>query len=58
MKMNLVAETNFQEAAELAYTRDQQRKFGKVEGMLHGIPFSVKDYFDMRGFDTTNGCAA
>jgi fatty acid amide hydrolase len=58
LTLSLIADVNFQEAIELAMVRDSERKRGAQHGLLHGIPFSIKDFFDMKGFDTTNGCAA
>ncbi|KAL4744197.1 amidase signature domain-containing protein [Aspergillus similis] len=36
--------------------RDEEfEKTGKVTGPLHGVPVSIKDRFDVEGFDTTIG---
>ena len=42
-------------ALEAAAQRDQQRKEGKAEGLLFGIPVVVKDNMDVAGYHTTNG---
>lgn len=34
---------------------DHLLRTGKVVGPLHGVPVSVKDRFDVEGFDTTVG---
>ena len=46
---------------QLAIEKDQERAKAKEEGKtlspIHGIPFSVKDFINMKGFLSTVGCA-
>jgi aspartyl-tRNA(Asn)/glutamyl-tRNA(Gln) amidotransferase subunit A len=42
-------------ALEQAAAADRQIKDGKEPGILHGIPFAVKDLFDVKGLPTTAG---
>ena len=52
------AEEAFKDAIAMARERDRERKEGKVRGFLHGLPISIKDTVNMKGFDSTCGCAA
>lgn len=45
IKLNSVIEVN-PDALSIATQLDQERKDGKIRGMLHGIPFMVKDNID------------
>jgi len=42
-------------ALEQAAAADRQIEDGKEPGILHGIPFAVKDLFDVKGLPTTAG---
>ena len=42
-------------ALEQAAAADRQINDGKEPGILHGIPFAVKDLFDVKGLPTTAG---
>jgi len=44
-----------EQALEQARAADRQIKDGKAPGMLHGIPYAVKDLFDVRGLPTAAG---
>eukprot|EP00743_Colponemidia_sp_Colp-15_P002422 GILK01002626.1.p1 GENE.GILK01002626.1~~GILK01002626.1.p1 ORF type:complete len:609 (+),score=87.34 GILK01002626.1:56-1828(+) len=59
--LDLVAEENYDEALKAAEEADAARarakKTGEKLGMLHGIPISLKDQIDQRGFDSTCGLA-
>lgn len=46
----------FDEAVQFAQELDEHlAKTGRVKGPLHGLPVSVKDGFDVRGYDSTLG---
>ena len=34
---------------------DKERQAGKVNGILHGLPCTIKDSFDVQGWLTTSG---
>ena len=59
----LATEENFREAMKLAVACDEETAQARINGTidqlkpLHGIPFSVKDMFDMKGFLNTYGMA-
>ena len=61
VELECLAEVNWTESLELArkadeiYKHDPQR--AKSMSLL-GIPISIKDNFNMKGFDTTVGCAS
>ena len=42
-------------ALEQAAAADRQIRDGKDSGILHGIPYAVKDLFDVKGLPTTAG---
>ncbi|KAL2818140.1 amidase signature domain-containing protein [Aspergillus granulosus] len=51
-----LTEIFFDRALESAKALDKElESTGKVKGPLHGVPVSVKDRFDVQGFDTTVG---
>ncbi|GAB5357558.1 hypothetical protein AAMO2058_000384500 [Amorphochlora amoebiformis] len=50
-----LAETDFETAIAMAKQRDIERKEGKIRGILHGLPVSIKDQIDMKEFDSTCG---
>ena len=56
--LNSNAEERYLEAISDARQRDAERRAGRVRGPLHGVPLSVKDQVNMRGFDSTCGLAS
>ncbi|XXG95131.1 hypothetical protein Hte_001391 [Hypoxylon texense] len=53
---NCLTEVFFQDALTQARQLDEYRqKHGSVVGPLHGIPVTLKDQFNVRGYDTTLG---
>ncbi|EEH41340.1 acetamidase [Paracoccidioides lutzii Pb01] len=53
---NAITEVMFDEALKQARELDRSfKETGKVKGPLHGIPVSLKDQFNVKGFDTTLG---
>ncbi|MGD8212335.1 MAG: amidase family protein, partial [Desulfobacterales bacterium] len=44
-------------AVEQAAAADRQIRDGKDPGLLHGIPYVVKDLFDVKGLPTTAGAS-
>ncbi|RDW77691.1 hypothetical protein BP6252_05744 [Coleophoma cylindrospora] len=55
-KTNCLTEVLFTEAIQAAQELDTYYKAnGKVVGPLHGIPITLKDQFNVKGFDTTLG---
>lgn len=60
---DLITEVNFEESLQMAKECDRIRNtkyFNKAvndsEGFLFGIPISIKDLFDMKGFESNFGC--
>lgn len=54
-----LTEPLFDTAADRASFLDEHlQRTGKPIGPLHGLPVSVKDTFDIKGVDSTNGLAA
>jgi Asp-tRNA(Asn)/Glu-tRNA(Gln) amidotransferase A subunit family amidase len=51
------AEENFAAALAEAVECDRERAAGRVRGPLHGLPISIKDQINMKGFDSTLGLA-
>ncbi|KAI9440853.1 amidase [Lactarius indigo] len=53
---NCLTEVFFEGAREEARKLDAEfDKTGELKGPLHGVPISVKDVFDVKGFDSTIG---
>lgn len=56
LQTNSLTEITFSEALEKAQKLDEVlRTTGQIKGPLHGIPFTVKDQFNIKGRDTTLG---
>jgi amidase len=54
--LNCLTEICFEDAITRAKELDKYyRKHGKVMGSLHGLPVSLKDQFNVRGYDSTMG---
>lgn len=45
-----------EQARESAAMLDRERAAGRIRGPLHGLPYAVKDLFDVAGEVTTAGC--
>jgi fatty acid amide hydrolase len=56
--LNLIADVNFKQALEEARERDNQLNEGSVIGPLHGVPISIKDHINVKGFRTTLGISS
>ncbi len=54
-RLNAFRLTCPERALEQAAAADRQIRDGKDAGILHGIPFAVKDLFDVKGLPTTAG---
>ncbi|KXJ87175.1 amidase [Microdochium bolleyi] len=55
-RTNCLTEICFNDALEQARQLDQfQQTHGRPMGPLHGVPISVKDQFNVKGFDSTLG---
>ncbi|KAM0723626.1 hypothetical protein Q7P37_000614 [Cladosporium fusiforme] len=55
-KTNCLTEICFDEAIEKAKALDKfQQKNGRLVGPLHGVPISLKDQFNVKGWDSTLG---
>ena len=65
VELELITDVNYEEALLLAqecdrirYTKYFNRLVGDDEGYLFGIPISIKDMIEMKGFDCNFGCAS
>lgn len=54
-RLNAVVVSDFDRAYAVARTRDAELRAGRVRGPLHGIPFTVKESFDVKDWPTTVG---
>ena len=52
-----LTEENYVAALALARDSDEKRARGEPTGALEGLPISVKDHYNMEGFDNTCGIA-
>lgn len=55
--LNAVAARRYERAIEEARAADRARARGESLGVLHGLPVTVKDQFDVAGLPTTFGVA-
>ncbi|MBW0481665.1 hypothetical protein O181_021380 [Austropuccinia psidii MF-1] len=56
IQTNCLTEIMFEEALERAEKLDKEfLETGKIKGRLHGIPISLKDQFNVKGYDSTIG---
>ncbi|KAJ7347086.1 amidase [Mycena albidolilacea] len=56
---NCITEVLFEDARARAKQLDAEFKVaGRLKGPLHGVPISVKDQYDIEGYDTTIGFTA
>lgn len=53
--VNAVIVSDFGRARAVARERDAELRAGRVRGPLHGIPFTIKESFDVEGWPTTVG---
>ncbi|OCG21785.1 colibactin biosynthesis amidase ClbL [Gilliamella sp. App4-10] len=53
--LNAVVQLNKASALKDAEQADKDRQAGKAVGILHGLPCTIKDSFDVRGWLTTSG---
>ena len=56
--INAVVVRDFERARSRAKSLDRQRKQGRAEGSLFGVPMTVKESFDLKGHPTTWGIPA
>lgn len=54
-KLNAVVVSDFDRAYTVARQCDAELRAGLVRGPLHGIPFTIKESFDVKGWPTTVG---
>ncbi|GAA5962388.1 hypothetical protein JCM8115_001474 [Rhodotorula mucilaginosa] len=55
-RLNVLTEIIFADALKKAKELDDEfEKTGKVTGILHGVPVSLKDMLEVEGYDTTIG---
>ncbi|MCW2241457.1 amidase [Azospirillum canadense] len=53
--INALVLSDFERARTVAEERDRERRAGRIRGPLHGIPFTIKESFDVAGWPTTCG---
>jgi aspartyl-tRNA(Asn)/glutamyl-tRNA(Gln) amidotransferase subunit A len=56
-RLNAFRLTCSERALEQSAAADRQIRDGKDPGILHGIPYAVKDLFDVKGLPTTAGAS-
>jgi len=54
-RINAIVISDFRAAHAVAQERDRERLAGHLRGPLHGIPFTIKESFDVSGWPTTMG---
>jgi amidase len=53
--VNAIVVSDFERAYAVARERDAEREAGRLRGPLHGVPFTIKESFDVAGWPTTVG---
>ncbi|MDR3400376.1 MAG: amidase [Pandoraea sp.] len=53
--LNAVVVSDFDRAYAVAQARDAERRAGTIRGPLHGVPFTIKESFDVKDWPTTVG---
>ena len=56
--INAMTEVRAEAALAAAENADKAIAAGKVPGLLHGVPVTIKSNVDVQGWATVNGCAA
>ncbi|MGC7402995.1 amidase [Pandoraea pneumonica] len=54
-RLNALVVSDFERAHAVARALDAARRAGNVRGPLHGVPFTIKESFDVEGWPTTVG---
>ncbi|MCC8395586.1 amidase [Paraburkholderia sp. MMS20-SJTR3] len=54
-RVNAVVLNDFERAHAIARQRDEELAAGRPRGPLHGVPFTIKESFDVAGWPTTVG---
>ena len=57
-KINAIVDNLSEPALEKAYELDKLTKKGKFKGPLHGVPITIKENIDQKGYATPNGLEA
>jgi len=57
-QINAIVVADFEAAREAAAQSDARRQAGRTRGALDGVPFSIKESFDVAGWPTTCGAPA
>lgn len=57
-QVNAIVLADFDAAREAALQSDARRQAGRTRGALDGVPFSIKESFDVAGWPTTCGAPA
>jgi len=57
-QINAIVVADFEAAREAAAQSDARRQAGRTRGPLDGVPFSIKESFDVAGWPTTCGAPA
>ena len=57
-KINAIVDDLSAPALEKAYELDTLSKKGKFKGPLHGVPITIKENIDQKGYATPNGLEA
>ncbi|CAG2127393.1 hypothetical protein CUPL110328_09975 [Cupriavidus plantarum] len=56
--VNAMVLADFDAARQAAAKSDARRQAGRARGLLDGVPFSIKESFDVEGWPTTCGVRA
>jgi fatty acid amide hydrolase len=57
-RLNALVTPRFEQALEEAHQADQRQARGEPLPPLHGLPITIKDFFDLAGLPTTAGLTA